>query len=402
MEVAPGQRALGRARAGAAPRSPARRGSRTSRSRPRRRRRAPGWRTAAMRSRNESTSRRPTGSRFHPARTVYVFDPDGDRGHGPARGRRTAARRRRARRGARSKPTSRRRRGPSRLRSASHAVLRVAVERGERAVLGELREARRERGAQVRDPAQRADRLVVGAAPSDERVEDRRVLGDRVAVGVERRAGVLAQPRGDEHPPAVGVRDHDLAAAAPGRRAARRATAVARVEDRRVRGQRAEARRVPRAPPPTRRPRRGGPAGSTRTIPRAGRQVVAAHLGQRAPGAQLARRPARSCAPRRRRPRRRRPRPPCPSSTARGARRRRGAAALAVVVGCRSPRRPPPASPSSGAQLARERALLPARARRRSTAGRSRAGPRRGRCCARRPGASVTAGRIGSTSPPQR
>ena len=96
---------------------------------------------------------------------------------------------------------------------------RVAVERRERPPLRELREAGRGRRRDACDPVVDRDGLRVAAA-GGERVEHRRVDRRLLARG-EHRPGVLRHPRRHEHPPPVGVGDHDLRRAARSPPAAR-------------------------------------------------------------------------------------------------------------------------------------------------------------------------------------
>ncbi len=237
---------------------------------------------------------------------------------------------------------------------------RIAVERGERPALGELREARRvRRGDGAHAPAEQRDRLGVVAARG-ERVQLRGVLGDLV-VRAEGVAGVPAPAGRDEDPPAVGVGDDDVGA-----------TRGLRAQRRRASGRRRSAGRARAAARRSRPGRRCACAEPSTIVCGAARQHahdpvrahgVAAHLreprdrgdrplarrhGQQRPVGARGRSVAllRQRPPRRRRPNRRR----CAS----GRRRRRGHDRADALAG----RAAPAAGPAARA-LADERVGRP-------------------------------------------
>ena len=173
----------------------------------------------------------------------------------------------------------------------------VAVEGGERDVLGELEQAAAGRGAQVARALNDRDRLRVG--PEVRERVDARVVGVERLVLRQRAAEVLLAPLGQEAPAAVGVGHDDLGAARRlaaqfGRREVARVEQRPALGERAERGQRADA--VGAAVD-----HRGRRIGFDVDDAAPGRQVVAAHLrlddgaAEVAPRRAAARAAGRSC-----------------------------------------------------------------------------------------------------------
>ena len=345
------------------------------------------WCTAAIRTLSVRTPRRPTRSRFQPGLDGEAPALDLDRGHRPAAVvvreqvdridvARRVERHRRARGGrasARGRPASAwpgRRRAPRTAAAPGTAGSPATKARGHAVI-----------------PSKTA--TVCASLPrSANGFEHRRVDGRLLGRG-QHRPGVLRQPRDDEHPPPVGVGDHDLRRARDrgGGRGRPRRRSVREVAEGRqpgdalggavdhharlgaARDERGRARAGGPRPAP-RAARRGAPSvpaarGDSRRAPHSAsaRAELVEHVGRLGGG--------------------------------------RGAAAGAVVVGAR-PR--PSARPAGRAAARAVRAPRGAagRARRRSTAGRWRAGRRSRRRCGRPPGAPRAPAGSGRSSRPSR